>query len=201
MENENIDNDPESKNAYGMSLNYGSDPNNKFWYMCPRYWCLKTNKPMTQKQVENGECGGKIIPQKSKTKIPEGYYIYEFTDERQHVDSDGNYIYYNPGFLDQSKSSAKYGIPCCFKNPFGAKQNQRRQELGISENDIQFGDKSLIQGEQVEKTKINRNYNNILSIERIPVPQHRWGFFPISIELFLQTNIAEFLEKVNQGNI
>ncbi len=200
-EKENIDNDPESKNAYGMSLNYGSDPNNKFWYMCPRYWCLKTNKPMTQKQVENGECGGKIIPQKSKTKIPEGYYIYEFTDERQHVDSDGNYIYYNPGFLDQSKSSAKYGIPCCFKNPFGAKQNQRRQELGISENDIQFGDKSLIQGEQVEKTKINRNYNNILSIERIPVPQHRWGFLPISIELFLQTNIAEFLDPTNNTYI
>jgi hypothetical protein len=200
-EKDAIDNDPEAKNAYGMSLRYGSDPNNKFWYMCPRYWCLKTNKPMTQEQVDNGECGGKIIPQKDKTKIPEGYYIYEFTDDRQHIDRDGNYTTYSPGFLDESKSASRHGIPCCFKNPFGAKQTARRQELGVSDEDIDFGNKSLIQGEQVEKVKITRNYNNILSIERIPIPQHRWGFLPISIELFLQTNISEFLDTANNTYI
>ena len=32
---------------------------------------FNTNKPMTEEQVKNGECGGKIIPSKLKTKIPE----------------------------------------------------------------------------------------------------------------------------------
>ena len=44
---------------------------------------------MTEEQVKNGECGGKIIPTNKKTNIPEGYYIYEFTDDRQHLDGDG----------------------------------------------------------------------------------------------------------------
>ena len=59
----------------------------------------------------------------------------------------------------------------------------------------------LFKEEQVEKVKITRNYNNILSIERIPIPQHRWGFLPISIELFLQTNISEFLDTANNTYI
>ena len=93
----------------------------------------------------------KIIPTNKKTNIPEGYYIYEFTDDRQHLDGDGNYIQYNPGFLDKSKSKNNIGIPCCFKNPFGAKQNQRRQELNLSDDAISYGNKDLIVGEKAEK--------------------------------------------------
>ena len=200
-EKEEIDNDENAKNAYGVSLKYGSDPNKPYYYICPRYWCLKTNKPMTEEQVKNGECGGKIIPTNKKTNIPEGYYIYEFTDDRQHLDGDGNYIHYNPGFLDKSKSKNNIGVPCCFKNPFGAKQNQRRQELNLTDDAISYGNKDLIVGEKAEKSVIVRNYSNILSIERIPIPQHRWGFIPISIELFLQIDNSKSLDPANPAYI
>ncbi len=196
-----IDQDENAKNAYGISIKYGSDPNKPYWYMCPRYWCLSTNKPMTEEQVKNGECGGKIIPSSQKNKIPEGHYIYEFTDDRQHKDSEGNYIHYNPGFLDKSKSNNNTGVPCCFKNPFGAKQNQRRNELNIKDEDISQGNSKLIYGEKVDKNIITRNYSNILSIERTPIPQNRWGFIPLSVELFLQINNSITLDPTNDTYI
>ena len=38
------------------------DKSKQYWYICPRYWCLKTNTSMTEKEVKEGKCGGKIIP-------------------------------------------------------------------------------------------------------------------------------------------
>ncbi len=200
-EKELIDQDEDAKNAYGIAIKYGSNPNKPFWYMCPRYWCLKTNKPMSEEQVKNGECGGKIIPKNKKTNVPEGYYIYEFTDDRQHIDKDGNYIHFNPGFLSRDKSSNNIGVPCCFKNPFGAKQNQRREELNISKDDINYGNENLIYGEKTEKNKVERNYQNILNADRIPIPQNRWGFLPLSIELFLQIDNSKYLDPANETYI
>ena len=165
--------------------------------MCPRYWCLKTNKPMTEEQVKQGECGGKIITQNKRAKAPPGHYIYEFTDDRQHKDTEGNYVHYNPGFLDRAKSNDNIGIPCCFRNPFSVKQNTRRQELNITDDNIEYGNESLITGEKSDKSKVTRNYLNILSIERNPIPQHRWGFLPISVELFLHTDNNLAVEKSN----
>lgn len=196
-EKKEIDNDKQASSAYGIAIKYGTNPEKPYWYMCPRYWCLKTNKPMTEEQVKNGECGGKIIPQNKRTKAPEGHYIYEFTDDRQHKDTEGNYVYYNPGFLDKSKSNDNIGVPCCFRNPFSVKQNTRREELNITDDNIEYGNESLVTGEKSDKTKITRNYLNILSVERTPIPQHRWGFLPISIELFLRTDNNLAVEKSN----
>jgi hypothetical protein len=69
-------------------IKYGSNPNNQFNYICPRYWCLKTNTiidPSELKEVigkdgktelQHPTCG-KVIPRKDKEVKP-GYYIYEF---------------------------------------------------------------------------------------------------------------------------
>lgn len=196
-EKEDIDNDPEASKAYGLAIKYGTDSTKPYWYMCPRYWCMKTNKPMTEKQVQNNECGGKIIPKKTRANPPPGHYIYEFTDDRQHMDSDNNYINYNPGFLDKSKSAENIGVPCCFKNPFSTQQTTRRDELNITDDNIHYGNKDLIEGEKSDKNKTTRNYLNVLSIERVPVPQHRWGFLPLSVELFLHTNNSSSTETSN----
>jgi hypothetical protein len=76
-------------------IKYGSDKDKQFNYICPRYWCLKTNtivdpnelKPVMEngKQVigkdgkpelQHPKCG-KVIPRNDKEVKP-GYYIYEF---------------------------------------------------------------------------------------------------------------------------
>ena len=69
-------------------VKYGSNPNNQFNYICPRYWCLKTNTPIDPKDLKEvkGKDGkiellhptcGKVLPKNEKTIKP-GYYIYEF---------------------------------------------------------------------------------------------------------------------------
>ena len=90
-EKDRIDaNDLENQSkSYKHAIEFGSDPNKKFWYICPRYWCLKTNSAITEKEVIDGKCGG-IIPKGAKT-IPKGKYVYEFNHPRQHKKADGSY--------------------------------------------------------------------------------------------------------------
>jgi hypothetical protein len=69
-------------------IKYGSDPKNQNNYICPRYWCLKTNTIVNptelqevvgkdgKKELFHPKCG-KVLPKGEKTVKP-GYYIYEF---------------------------------------------------------------------------------------------------------------------------
>ena len=75
-----------------MALPYGTTADKKYWYICPRYWCVKTNRPMTDVQLKNGECGGQ--------KTADDKNVIEFTDEKEHTDSEGNYRQHRPGFLE-----------------------------------------------------------------------------------------------------
>ena len=102
-------------------LEYGADPNNKNYYMCPRYWCLTTDKMLTHKQVLAGECGGvdKIIPKGAST--PGDKTIYQFYDPSEHGPADEkgqpkNYQQHYPSFLSKNKTNDGYCLPCCFKN-------------------------------------------------------------------------------------
>jgi hypothetical protein len=69
-------------------IKYGSNPNKQFNYICPRYWCLKTNTIIDPKDLKEvkGKDGkielihptcGKVLPKGEKIVKP-GYYIYEF---------------------------------------------------------------------------------------------------------------------------
>ena len=74
-------------------IRYGSDPNKKFNYICPRYWCLKTNTfvdpndlkevvgPNGKTELEHPTCG-KVLEQNAKVVKP-GYYIYEFYQDKK----------------------------------------------------------------------------------------------------------------------
>lgn len=61
-------------------LNYSKNTN----FICPRYWCLKTNKPInpseltrnSQGELEHPTCG-KVLPWDATEMLP-GYHIFEF---------------------------------------------------------------------------------------------------------------------------
>lgn len=115
--------DPSSK----ALLEYGSGDGPPNWYMCPRYWCLKTDLPMTQAQVDAGECGGKIIPYEAG-KVPSDAFIYEFNSygrNNEHVAADGSYAQHYPGFLDPKNHPDGLCMPCCFKEVDSAKMRKR----------------------------------------------------------------------------
>ena len=113
--------DKENRNGYGYALKYGADKENPHWFICPRYWCTETNQPLTKSQVDSGKCSGKI---------------HEFTENRFHVDKDGNYVHHRPGFLPD-ESHPKYGVPCCFSKTWDSTQLKgRRKKWGITEDSI-----------------------------------------------------------------
>jgi len=216
--------DAMDENSYEVAMPYGSNPEKPYWYVCPRYWCLQTNKPMTDKQVADGECGGKIIPSGAKNPPP-GHYIYEFTDERQHKDKDNNYRQHRPGFLG-AKSHPDSCLPCCFKEMNTTQQNTRRKECGVMDTDLR-GNPDVVgklinkQGKEddskssvamdiitdsttgnVDKTvKEPRKGMNILGHDKFPIDASRWGFLPLSVELFLRTDNSTSVTKNNPALI
>ena len=239
--------DEEHPGSYTNALQYGSDPKNPYWYICPRYWCLQNNMPMSEEEVKRGECGGKIIPQNAKTPPP-GHFIYEFTDDKYHKDEKGEYIYHSPGFKPEHSHPNKLCLPCCYnkwssynvKNP--SEQQRRREQCGLVDHyiytdkvvDEETGEREKKLGpdgkpiqqaiypsqkeeevakdaeKEAKKTKKpkkegdeekQRKKANIFGVERIPIPQFRWGFLPLSIELFLHTDNSKFVTKNNPALI
>lgn len=85
------------------------DPDKEFWYICPRYWCILHNRPMTEKEVKEGkgDCGG--IIDIDDTKIKPGKYIYEFSKRIKN----GKYREHYPYLKKPSEHPYKLTMPCC----------------------------------------------------------------------------------------
>ena len=107
-------------------IKYGSNPDNKYYYVCPRYWNLKTDSLITPKEISDNHLEDKIIPKNEKT-VPKGKYIYEFYNPPK---NDPNYKHY-PGF-QVDKHPNGYCLPCCFNSWNTPKQLERRK--ACSEN-------------------------------------------------------------------
>jgi hypothetical protein len=188
--------DRENPNSYGKALKYGSDIDKQHYFVCPRYWCLKTNSSISEDDVKAGKCG-KVLPPNSDGKpIPPGYYVYEFTDSKYHTDVNGNYIPHYPGFKSSSKHPDGLCLPCCFagvKDKNGnyifdsALQKKRREQCANPETD--------------KLTEEEQKTNYILGVARIPIIQKRFGFLPPSIELFFGINHEDVITPTNSALI
>ena len=121
--------------SYDRAMKYGSSKSKKYWYICPRYWDLKKNVSLTHEEVEKIKAkeGDVVIPP-GADRIPPGKYIFEFTEDKYHIDKKTRqYKSQSPGFVDSKESAgSKYCIPCCFNTENFAKdkQNLARQSCG-----------------------------------------------------------------------
>ena len=114
--------------SIGQEIKYGSGEDKQNYYICPQYWCLVENRPLSAQEVKDGACGGKIIPKKAKV-VPKGKYIFEFNDGGiEHVDqSTGEYIRHYPGFL-KNRNTKGHCVPCCFKKWDSKSQISKRKD-------------------------------------------------------------------------
>ena len=157
--------------SINYAINYGSDPEKKNWFICPKYWCLKTNAPMNEEDIKAGKCG-KEIPQNANA-VPKGHYYYKFNSNSV------------PGYIT-GKHAKGHCLPCCFKREWDSKyMAERRKECG----------KKAISSKSFKKTKTDTNY--IISVDTYPIEQHRKGYLPTSIQLFLQTDTSQSMKKDN----
>jgi len=193
QEKNNID--EKNPGSYSNAVKYGSDPDNQFWYVCPRYWCLKTNSSISEADVKAGKCGT-IIPQGSKT-VPKGAYVYEFNSHtKEHVNTKGQYIEHYPSFFEDSHPDG-HCIPCCFK----LQQNESTGEWEMSKEQLRRRERCA---KDVKEDRVNpatKFISYIKSAAIIPLEPKRWGFLPINAQLFLKTNNAAATVKTNAAQI
>ena len=178
--------DEKAPGLYNQAIHYGSDPKNKFWYICPRYWCLKTNLPISEEDVKAGKCGD-VIPNHAAA-VPKGAYVYEFTSD-EHINS-GKYVQYTPGFAKKQKHPEGLGIPCCFKKQWDSGQQVKsRQQFNHdeAENQPTLQEKEETGEEPVKRPPLTKAVNYIFNPTISPLPPARWGFLPMAVQLFLQT--------------
>jgi hypothetical protein len=181
--------DKEHPGSYTNAIKYGSTKDKQHWYICPRYWDLKRNIPLTEKDVEKiGK--DKIIP-KGANKVPTGKHIYKFYNKNEH----------NPGFV-KGKTKDGLCVPCCFK-----KWNKKKiKECGIKDDNTM--DSSYMLDEKDNKNKKGKKnedeigdikdndvdiasdgkIDDILSYNIFPLKIHRFGYLPPVLQYFLQIN-------------
>ena len=100
-------------------LKYGTTKEDTNYFICPRYWCLLTDKMMTKEEVERGDCGGKVLSV-DDNEVKKDHYIYEFAGKDHYpkgpIDKTRDtYIKHYPGFSSMKFSDGTC-VPCCFKN-------------------------------------------------------------------------------------
>jgi hypothetical protein len=195
--------DREHPGSYKNAIKYGTDPKNPYWYICPRYWCFLTNTSISEEDVKSGKCGT-IIPDDADT-IPPGAYVYEFKGD-EHTDVKGKYIEHHPGFLKDGKHPDGYCLPCCFKNWDKSGQEQRREQCK------QQTDEAIAVNEAEPATDISKpppaptrqppkSALYVISLDTYPVPHTRWGFTPLSIQLFFNIDYRNVVDKNNSAII
>ena len=201
-------------------VQYGSTPEKQNYYICPRYWCLKTNMPISPDDVKAGKCGN-IIPRNEK-KVPKGAYVYEFFNPSQHG-SQKNYVQHYPGFVNDTKSQKhpdNLCIPCCYKDANSeiqkimkgkcikpqAKETIKKlesEEEEESEEKIELPRKELETNKPMDEPlrAIEKEEQYIQGPEKFPLDPGRWGYLPFQIQKFLHTVNADCQISKTNTNI
>ena len=183
-EKERIDTD--NRGAYGYAMRYGhsEDKAKQHWFICPRYWCMKTNMPLTEQQVKDKKCA------------PED--IQEFTG-RSHI-KDGKYVTHNPGLVKDAHPS--HGVPCCFGKNWESEQlKTARIKYGVTPDDIDVPAGTEKKIDVDKKAKDDASSKLYITAFDKFVPKERWGFLPPSVQLFLDINYTDVITKKNAALI
>ena len=187
-EKEIIDRDYPNSYPKDQVFKYGSSPENQHWYICPRYWCLRDNVPLSEQDVKDGKCGGKVIPYSAK-KVPKGHYIFEFnagTRNNEHI-KDGKYVQHYPGFLKPDFHPTGKGVPCCFRYWDKGGQSERRQYFLSGKKETKKKKiSSVVKEESTEQVQDHLKF---------PLKHGVIGYLPISIQKILGTNNDECKRK------
>jgi hypothetical protein len=194
---------PEEYDEEADFIAYGSDPKDSsktYYYTCPRYWCLLTNKVVTEQDILDGKCGSKvkdikdaIIP-KDADAVPEGKYVFEFYDENKKQ---------YPGFL-KKKTESGLCMPCCFQK-WNTTEIKNRRDICQGKFNKQHAEKVSDKEEEIEE-QISRGIVEIEHYVKGPekygpnLGENRWGFLPIAVQKFLhEVNEDCQISQTNMG--
>ena len=180
-------------------IKYGSDPKKQFNYICPRYWCLKTNSfinPAELKEVTDPKTGkkelmhpkcGKVLP-KGEKKVKPGYYIYEFYKGKPGKKDYKKY----PGLIPDSHPDGLC-LPCCFEkyNTIGRIKANKKCHNKPDDANME-GEENKEENENAEEDEY------IKGPDKFPLGPGRWGYLPVEMQTMLhEANVDCQISKTN----
>jgi hypothetical protein len=174
--------DEKYRGSYTEAVEYGTTEENKNWYICPRFWCFKTNTSMTKEDIDAGKCG------KTKAEIKEN--VFEFSASKEHKNKlTGEYIKHYPGFKQDIHPDG-YCLPCCFSEWDTQLHKDRRAQC--------TGNKTAVAAAPAAGPK-EQQY--IIGADKISVDPGRWGFVQYAAQHFLQIDYKNHVVKTNPSII
>ena len=173
--------DQEYRGSYTEAVEYGSSPENKNWYICPRFWCFKTNTSMTKNDINAGKCG------KTKAEIKKN--VFEFNAPKEHMKS-GKYIKHFPGFKPDIHPDG-HCLPCCFSEWDTELHRNRRAEC--------MGNAPAKRVLAPTEKRPEQLY--IIGPDKMVVDPGQWGFAQYAVQHFLQIDYRNHISKTNTSMI
>jgi hypothetical protein len=187
-------------------IKYGSNPDNQFNYICPRYWCLKNNTLIDPKDLKEviGKDGkkelihptcGKVLPKGDK-KVKPGYYIYEFYKPKS---DEIDYKKY-PGLIPDSHPDG-FCLPCCF-DKYNTEGRIKAMKKCYDKEDKSINDeKEEKEGKNKSNQKELEEDEYIKGPEKFPLDPGRWGYLPNEIQIMLHEINADCQISKTNTNI
>ena len=155
--------------SYHSAIEYGTNPDKPYFYICPQYWNLKTNKPMRKEDVDPT----KIIGSKTTNPDLSKQYIFEFSTDEHGPHSVAS-------FLDKKSHPKGHFIPCCFKL-------NKKGEIPLAQKKrIEEAAKLMakIENKSMPKNNTNEDTEYIQNGLKFPLPNKRRGELTVSLESF-----------------
>ncbi len=188
-------------------VQYSSNPDKDFYYICPQYWDLKNETVLTEEEIKKNKLEDKIIP-KGVNKVPKGKYIYKFKDTKQY-----------PNFIKGDKHPDGFCLPCCvskFNTPAvvgtrekctgqikAAKLLREKEKTKTnkrssydSDSDSDSEESKTLTVERIQEQGKMKDY--VKGPEKFPLEPDRWGYLPTAIQRILQEiNASCQISKTN----
>lgn len=186
--------DREHPGSYENAISYQSEPGgDRYYYICPRYWSLKDNMPLTQEQVDSGKYGD-LIPLDANV-VPPGGGVYQL-DSSYYRDDKGDYIGTHPGFMKPDKHPDGKCVPCCYKSWVPGKQEKMREKCEVGNRIPAPGAEPAAAAQEPGATKkkklkikaAEKFDEYVKGPEKFPLEPGRIGYLPIVIQRFLNTD-------------
>jgi len=184
-ENEKQRIDSVAPNTYDNVIKYGSDTDNPYYYICPRYWDLKHNLPVSPDKVDKSKLIPKDIPDRLKHVDIQSKYIIDLS-----VPGDDKTFMTRVGML-KGKSPDGHFLPCCFTTRSGSK---KKDEV----------DKRTEEAMGIKTTKKEATQSTVQYIQngdKFPLENGRRGHLTPILERFFHTNYADYYSNLQKRKL
>jgi hypothetical protein len=170
-------------------LQYSTNPlKEKLYYTCPRYWNLRTNLPVNEKDIDPST----IIPENEKSVDLDKKYIIEFKKMSHTNQKNEHYVTKYPGLM-VSKNKKGMFMPCCFTkrgNAFKSRIAEAEQQMKEIEEAGLTTEEEIIhflENRTPNSSKKTSTYEDHI-VWKVPLKKDRYGYLPPHLEELLKVS-------------